>query len=154
MRDPKPPGPEWLRNLLGLEYFADIEGALFWDANDDDIQQLCDKANLRSLNFLLQDHSRVTDRGLKYLGQMTSLEELDVQFSNDLTDDGVVYLGTLKNLKQLALNFCGRLTDAGLKPLKKLAKLEFLTINGTQVTKAGVADLQLVLPHCRIDFQN
>ena len=43
-----------------------------------------------------------------------------------------------------------QVTDAGLGHLKGLAKLQELNLMLTQVTDAGVDDLQKALPKCRI----
>ena len=43
-----------------------------------------------------------------------------------------------------------RITDAGLVHLKELTSLETLTLSETQVTDAGVAELQQALPDCKI----
>ncbi len=173
--DPKPPGPEWLRNLIGVEYFSNITGAFYWHATDDDIKPLCGYDSIRSINFLLDNNSHVTDEGLKYLAALPSLEDLAVQGSKDLTDNGLKYFASLKHLKSLALCYSNvtdaglkrlsalhqlgwlwltgtQVTDAGLQHLKTLDHLEMLILNETQVTKGGVADLQKALPHCQIEF--
>jgi hypothetical protein len=41
-------------------------------------------------------------------------------------------------------------TDAGLKGLAELKGLQWLGLVGTQVTDAGVAELQKALPGCKI----
>ena len=43
-----------------------------------------------------------------------------------------------------------QITDEGLKELAKLQKLESLSVIGTKVTKAGVAELKKALPNCLI----
>ena len=43
-----------------------------------------------------------------------------------------------------------RITDAGMVQLKELTSLEPLTLSETQVTDAGVAELQQALPDCKI----
>ena len=49
------------------------------------------------------------------------------------------------------LNLDGtRISDAGLAHLKELTKLSSLDINGSQVTEAGVRDLQQALPSLKI----
>ncbi len=42
------------------------------------------------------------------------------------------------------------MTDAGLKELKNLKALTSLNLRETQVTNAGVKDLQKALPNCTI----
>jgi hypothetical protein len=44
-----------------------------------------------------------------------------------------------------------QITDVGLKELAKLQKLESLSVIGTKVTKAGVAELKKALPNCEIE---
>jgi hypothetical protein len=41
-------------------------------------------------------------------------------------------------------------TDAGLAHLKALTNLTQLSLDGTQVTDAGVADLRKALPKCKV----
>ena len=43
-----------------------------------------------------------------------------------------------------------KVSGAGLVHLKGLANLQGLTLGGTQVTVAGVAELQKALPNCEI----
>jgi hypothetical protein len=45
-----------------------------------------------------------------------------------------------------------RVTNAGLVQLKGLSKLTWLNLNNTQVTDAGVRELQESLPNCKINF--
>jgi hypothetical protein len=52
-------------------------------------------------------------------------------------------------LKTLDLNFT-RVTDAGLAHLKGLTNLGEVGLEGTQVTDAGVRDLQQALPSLKI----
>ena len=42
------------------------------------------------------------------------------------------------------------LTDAGLVHLKGLTSLVFLFLIETQITDAGIADLKMALPDCKI----
>jgi hypothetical protein len=41
-------------------------------------------------------------------------------------------------------------TDAGLEHLKGLTSLKYLFLMNTQVTDAGMEDLQAALPKCKI----
>ena len=43
-----------------------------------------------------------------------------------------------------------KITDAGLVHIKGFTNLETLLLYGTQITSAGVADLQKALPNCKI----
>ena len=59
------------------------------------------------------------------------------------------YLAALET--HTALNLVGwRITDAGLVHLKGLTDLQKLNLGGTEITAAGIADLQKALPNCKI----
>ena len=55
----------------------------------------------------------------------------------------------LKRTRALMLNNT-QITDEGLKDVAKLQNLTGLDLSRTQVTKAGVAELQKALPNCAI----
>ena len=57
----------------------------------------------------------------------------------------------LLKVTELDLIRNNKITDAGLKELTELQLLEVLLLRDTKVTKAGVAQLQKVLPKCKID---
>ena len=171
-----PPGPEWLRNLVGVDYFARIEKVIFTGATDQDVMQLERRDGLRSLFVLCHGKERITSVGMKHLGELTSLEHLWVTNSDQITDEGLVGLERLHHLKVLNLSFLPRvgdagikhlaklsnlkvlglsgtqLSDAGLEHLKNLKKLQFLTVTVTKVTKAGADRLRKALPKCKVDF--
>ena len=77
-------------------------------------------ANLRKLRRLIQDgNCFVTDEGLRTLGTMASLEEVDLEWGDDITDAGLVHLYGLNKLKWLDIGFCHSLTNQGIAKLKE-----------------------------------
>jgi len=68
--------------------------------------------------------------------------------SSRITDTGLVHLKGLTSLQ--TLNLSGSITDSGLVHLKGLTNLQQLYLEDTQITDAGVADLQKALPNCKI----
>ncbi len=92
---------------------------------------------------------RITDAGLMHLTGLTNLQDLTLS-STKITDAGLVHLKGLTKLETLNLNFCRQITDAGLVHIKGMTKLETLNLMQTQVTDAGVAELQQALPNCKI----
>ena len=44
-----------------------------------------------------------------------------------------------------------KITDAGLVHLKGLTNLRLLSLKKTQITSAGIAELQKALPNCKIE---
>jgi hypothetical protein len=67
-----------------------------------------------------------------------------------VTDTGLKELAEMKGLQTLDLHNTLKVTDAGLKDLAGLQGLQTLDLRYTQVTDAGVADLQKALPDCEI----
>jgi hypothetical protein len=66
---------------------------------------------------------------------------------------GVHFLSELKLLERLSLAGSGA-TDSSLKSLYGLAGLRELDLSGTKVTDDGIADLQKVLPDCKVRRAN
>ena len=60
-----------------------------------------------------------------------------------------MHLKGLTGLQTLSLS--NKITDAGLVHLKGLTKLKELDLYGTNITDAGVTDLQKALPNCGIN---
>jgi len=146
--EPRPlPGPDWLRNLIGVEYFAYVEGVAYWEATDDTIRVFRPSDSIKTINIISGD---VTDEGLRLLSRLQSLEDLCVQFSGEISDDGLRHIGKLKRIDSLAFNFSPNITDAGLPHLYRLKKLQYLNLIGTQCTEQGVAEIQKALPLCQV----
>ena len=143
--DAKPPGPKWLRQLLGVDYFQEVTVVdlkttpvsdltplaglknleLLW-LNGTQVSDLTPLAKLTSLEFLSLDNTHVSD--LTPLAKMTSLQWLQLNYTqvSDLTP-----LAGLKSLKALVL----RATEVSdLTPLAKLTSLESLLLDNTPVS--------------------
>jgi hypothetical protein len=171
----EPPGPAWLRSLLGVDFFAaatyvsldnieakdggwtaqpgrlaDPEG--WWAREckfvDDGLQHL---KGLTQLRWLYLSLSMVTDDGLQHLKGLSQLELLWLR-GTQVTDTGLEYLRCLTQLRELSLDNT-KVTDAGLKHLEGLTELQHLSLNHTKVTDAGVKKLQQALPKCAIDYR-
>jgi hypothetical protein len=120
--DPEPPAPEWLRNVLGIDYFSRVTDVhLAGDSiTDTDLEVLeC----LPGLRTLIVAGPGVTDAGLVHLSRLRRLEQLQLGGAG-ITDAGLIHLHPLRELNQLTLD-CS-VTDAGMRhllPLKNLRKL-------------------------------
>ena len=71
---------------------------------------------------------------------------------DEFGDDEATYLRELPNLKILSLRNT-QVSDAGLEQLEGLTNLKLLYLNDTQVTPEGVKKLQEALPNCKIEYQ-
>jgi hypothetical protein len=119
----KPPGPVWLRTLLGENFFCEVSDVQVGgpEVTDADIINLKRFTELKSLCL---PEARVSDAGLVNIKGFTKLECLGLGWTN--------------------------VTDVGLVNLKGLAKLKVLNLSASKVTHAGVEDLQKALPSCKI----
>ena len=120
-----PPGPEWLRNLLGEDFF-------------------CGNAVTVSLSH----GTNVSDTALVNLAALPRLQILDLN-NTHVTDAGLIQLKGLATLEGLGLG-ATQVTDAGLKYLKRLPQLKTLYLRDTKITDAGAIDLERALPNCKI----
>jgi hypothetical protein len=118
-----PPEPEWLRELLGGDFFENVVIVYINapQATDADLEHV---RGLTHLQCLYVVRMQVTDAGLKYLEELRELQELHLDNA--------------------------QVTDLGLEYLKGATQLERLHIAGTHVTDEGVKELQLALPNCEI----
>jgi len=142
----EPPGPAWLRNLLGDDFFADAE--VVWSSTDFDDDDLAHLAGLARLRRLQLARSRVTDEGLAHLKSLPELENLSLS-STRITDAGLVHLKQLPKLEALGLDYTGA-TDAGLVHLHQLTGLRRLGLFHTNATRQGIERLREALPECRV----
>jgi FKBP-type peptidyl-prolyl cis-trans isomerase FklB len=105
--------------------------------------------SLTKLKYLGLYDCQVTDAGLEHLKGLTSLEALNLSYDTKVTGKGLVHLKDLTKLQTLNLHN-SKVTDSGLKHVQKLTSLKALDLNGTEVTDAGVKNLQAALPECQI----
>ena len=92
--------------------------------------------HLTGLKTLNLDGANITIRGLKYISEFGSLEQLKPPAGLD--DTGMVLIGNLKSLKVLYIYGNNNVTDEGLKQLSKLKSLELLVLNSVHITDQGL----------------
>jgi hypothetical protein len=171
----KPSGPDWLRTLLGENFFSDVAvvnlmhnrnicdadlvnveefSQLNWldlsfspNIGDDGLKHI---EGLSQLEHLDLSGTRITDSGIARLTALTQLRELSL-LRTEIDDAGLIQLKGFTKMKELNLDFT-RVTDAGLGHLKGMAELKSLDLIDTVVTTAGVESLHNVLPNCRIVY--
>ena len=137
---PPPPGPNWLRNLFGPDYFATVVGVNGKDQlGDGDLAPL---EHLTHLRCLLIGNDTATDVALDRIKGLTQLETLMLYETTQITDAGLEHVEHLTHLKNLILWDCVHVTDVGLKHLKGLPRLAFLGLPDTPITDAGLEDIK------------
>jgi internalin A len=134
----EPPGPRWLVDRLGVDYFGHVAHVWFREPPSDEI--LAQVGHLGGLEILSLSGSRVSDAGLVHLSGLTQLKRL-VLDDTRITDAGLAHLEGLYQLETLTLARTA-ITDAGLAHLKRLTRLKELDLSGTQSTGSGLAHLE------------
>ena len=91
---------------------------------------------------------QISDDDLDRLDEFPQLHFLDLS-STAITDAGLAQVANLATLQFLDLSGT-RISDAGLNYLGELTALQGLTVSQARVTARGVANLQKLLPRCKI----
>ncbi len=173
----EPPGPEWLRQVIGDEYFfrvhsvslresevnSEVMGATLAmigrlnDLRSVDLSDLqitdAGMVHLRELNnlrWLFLDDTNVNDAKLEHVKRLIKLEWLHLD-STEITDAGLVNLKGLVGLIGLSLSYT-QITFAGMEHLYALTNLEEIHLYGTQITNEDAKIFQQALPNCEIRY--
>ena len=160
-----PPGPEWLRKIVGADFFAcpvifaapDGDSVRYeWPVEhrttDAELRQLASLTPLTQVRSLDLCGSRITDTGLRHLAGMTKLGNLDLGFTK-ITDAGLAHLGQMTVLKNLSL-VSTNITDAGLVRLAGMTQLEHLDIGYTKITDTGLEHLARMTELKNLDLRD
>lgn len=145
---PTLPGPDWLRERLGDEYFVDVAEAFF----DKGSHRILDDRGFaeftgrikakrlpmpRGVVFALLP---ITDATLKELASFPEITSLHILNCRGVTDSGLDQIKTFKNLRCLDLKGCS-ITDEGLIHLSNMTELRELGLGGTTISDAGLKHL-------------
>lgn len=139
-----PPGPAWLRRILGEDFFATVVHVSVHD--DAQMELLKELPHVKTVEAC-GPHG-ISDAGLAHLRGLAELETLII-FSGEVTDSGLQHLQRLNRLRSLTI-VSSKVTDNGLEYLKGLTQLESLELIDTRATDDGVQNLRRALPNCSI----
>lgn len=120
-----PPGPAWLRALLGDDLFQRVD-------------------------WVLLNSQSLTQEQWRQLEKLSTTRILYFTFA-PIKDDDLVHFRDFQALEEMHL-MGARITDAGLRHFRGLAKLRYLDIWNTRITEDGLRELRAALPNCKIDF--
>src|SRR3972149_3025380 len=131
----RPPSPEWLRNLLGTDFFSNVTAVGDTDKSitDDALIHLKSLTQLQCLNLI---NTEFTDAGLEHLKGLTQLQVLNLCISS-ITDYGLETIKGMTQLRELRL-WDSPISDIGLEKIKGLTQLQTLDLRGTKITDAGL----------------
>jgi hypothetical protein len=166
--DVEPPGPEWLRNVVGDHYFItplrlsvrqqmiidqDVLAHLrdlpkieeFWvhdvKLRTKDLAHLRHLTKAQSILFGDETLSAIEDEhGFEFLAKCTSLQQLQLK-SPCFGDGAAAYLSGATDIRTLILHDTA-IGDAGVAHFKRMRKLEHLGLGRTNVGDAGLEHLK------------
>jgi hypothetical protein len=173
---PQPPGPTWLRELIGLDYFARVVGVDFYVKirGDGSIAALANLpqlptltlhgpgvtgsvvarvSNAHQLHHLCRYDNSIAVESSNCLDQFIHLRALSLGGSN-VTDATIEHVARLDELVELHIVACP-VTDVDIKCIERLRNLRFLDVRGIGATAGGIAGLKEALPGAQIisDFR-
>ena len=141
----QPTGPQWLRNLLGQDFFTRVLSA---DINVP-VQRIGPSPyatvgleyldGLPHLQRLSVNETKITDDEAQRLGSLHELRELNLTYV-EITEDGLKEIGELTQLQKLAF-FGTDVSDTGLAHLRKLVRLQSLRLYALPITDSGLVNL-------------
>lgn len=137
--DRKSSAPDWLRRLIGDDFFRHVASLSLRDTKvkDDDLRVI---AGIRRLWILDLSNTSITSAGLAHLQGLRELRSLAL-INTDIDSAGLAHLKDLGQLNNLSL-WKTNVDDAGLKYLRGLTKLRTLILDETRISDAGLADLK------------
>ena len=134
-----PPGPRWLIDRVGVDFFyRPVYVGFPWGKSDDALMELVSR--LSRIERLEVGSPNVTDAGLVQVEQLHGLRLLYLN-GTQVSDAGLARLEGLADLRSLSL-WKTRISDIGLVHLRGLSGLESLNLAGTRISGAGLAHLE------------
>jgi len=127
---PKPPGPRWIRELIGIDWFASITYVSLMHCEINNISPL---ANLTNLVILDLNSTSVED--ISPIENMSSLKVLY------LTNTRVSDLEPLTELRRLEVLYLSKTPIADVSPLVRQNHLGLLSLDGTHVEDISALSL-------------
>jgi hypothetical protein len=146
----KSKAPQWLQNLLGVDFFRDVTMVVqdepqLADARikitDAGMVHLRKFPHLQSVSLLA---APVSDAGLENLKELTELKEIQIwtiEYKGHITDTGLAHLKELQQLVYLSL-VNQQIKGDGLENLKNMSQLESIDLQYNKITDAGLENLK------------
>lgn len=136
--------PNWLLKAFGRDHFHSVASIQMVRGaqHDADYEQVFRQlGSFPKLERLWLADTQLTDRELRYVGQVAELRILDIQSGYEITDQGVTHLLNLNQLEHLCLRN-SQMTDISLRPLTRFSELKKLWIGGNDITDNGLIHLK------------
>lgn len=138
--DKPPPGPPWLRRLVGDELFREPVHVVIRGEAIDDALLAEHLPGVSSAHVFGVDGAKVTDASMPRIAELPRVDILGIT-SPRITDAGLASLRRMAEVETLFLA-CPSVTDAGMEHIAALAGLETLTVNCVGITPDGIRRLK------------
>ncbi len=135
----KPPGPDWMRERLGLDYFDHVTHV---DFNRAPISQLPDLSGLPRLHSLWIPETNVKD--IEFVGDFSELKNLWLEGTK------VTSLDPLSRNRKLEWISIGNTNIQDLSPLFKLPNLRTIVFSGATIPLEQINQFRAKQPRCEI----
>ena len=119
---------------------------------DQGLAYLVESTTITSLGVSGNDY--VTDRGLASLHKLPKLACLHLRYNPFVTDQGIKYLIGLSHLVYLDLHESEGITDLSLDYISQLKTLRYLDIGSANITNRGLAYLAKLPSLLQLDLSN
>jgi hypothetical protein len=150
LKDPQPPGPEWIRKAVGDDYFRNVKvvdlsyGSRRRESGQAEVVDdaaLAIFAHLTDVTTVeISNNQAVTDKGLVHLAGLKKLETLYL-YDTSVEGDGLRHIARLPALTSLHLGYTP-LTDEGLQHVSQMTQLTWLQLHNTNITDEGMKHLE------------
>jgi hypothetical protein len=137
--DATPPGPPWLRSLIGEEMFRTPACVIIRGDGIDDAFLAVHLPGVRSVEILSIKSDLVTDKAMANVAELRKLKWLSID-SSQITDMGLADLPSIDEWEVFALD-CPRVTDAGMTHVAALKRIDTFVLNCERLTPSGIRQL-------------
>ncbi len=129
-------GLNHLRNMTNMQCIGRGISRVMGRVTDNGLRSIGALTEMRQLDL---ENSQVTDNGLRSMLAMTELRQLDLENSR-ITDEGMKIIGQMRNLVTLSL--CKtKITDVGIREIANIKGLRSLDCMETDLGNAGLVQI-------------
>jgi hypothetical protein len=154
-----PPGPEWLRSLVGIDFLSRVTMVQFWEENSPGTDAYALFRDLPRLETLIFFDTSFRGEGVAHLAKLPRLRRLILNRSV-FGEENVKPLGQLKRLEELSLIEGAFHADhlLSLRSLKNLRRLDLRRVNAgwkskyPRISHRTIEQLQAAVPKCKIIY--
>ncbi|HUY34671.1 MAG TPA: hypothetical protein VMV69_18140 [Pirellulales bacterium] len=150
--DSVPPGPEWLRECLGIDHLASITAVHLYKRAQIPraLPHLCKLPKLAALSVDLKGQPAFTDDDVAQIKALTGLARFYIAAATE-TDSLLAAVASLPHLETLHMYECA-LGDNGLRHIGRMKSLRVLRLTRNEITDAGLIHVRALTELRKLDL--